>query len=264
MSSTHQLSIGQKLRLPELKAAWLKFNQNSGNEVQVVQNKKGPPAHYLNVCVAAPKVGWKKATDTCRAHIEAKGPSRDLLTIASVDLNHTCDRANDRKRKRQHHTKDIACRSDFLDLCVPAKGGNAKQIIEMTKKSAGITMKTGQAHSVVKEMSNTAVEAQLGQFFWVPSLFAAYNEGDPAGICSLESSPCLWDRQLKQFCRCHLCLSIAKHFWKHACIRLLSCDGTFTRTTCFKHIPLIATTHDANNNVTVLTMAVVECENAHN
>jgi Transposase, Mutator family len=69
---------------------------------------------------------------------------------------------------------------------------------------------------------------------------------------------------LQQFHRCYVCLSIAKHFWSHAGIGQISCDGTFTRNNCFKHIILIATTHDANNNITVLAFAIVEVENGDN
>jgi hypothetical protein len=59
-------------------------------------------------------------------------------------------------------------------------------------------------------------------------------------------------------------MSIAKHFWRHAVIEMCVCDGTFTRLNAFKHIILIATTYDPNNNITIMAQAVVDCENAHN
>jgi hypothetical protein len=41
-------------------------------------------------------------------------------------------------------------------------------------------------------------------------------------------------------------------------------DGTFTRSACFKHIILICTTYDPNNQLFILAVAIVDCENADN
>jgi hypothetical protein len=65
MTSTSQLAIGVRINKANLKAAWLKFNHDSGYDIQVVQNMETPKSRYCSVCCSAPKTGWKKATDKC-------------------------------------------------------------------------------------------------------------------------------------------------------------------------------------------------------
>ena len=134
----------------------------------------------------------------------------------------------------------------------------------MTKKATGVSIKKGQANLAVRSKCNDSIEAQIGQYMQIPSLFWAYSLSDPFGSYVYEDNPCSWDIALKQFHRCYVCLSIAKHFWKNAGIRLFLCDRTFTRTKGFRHIILIAGTFDGNNQMIILAFAVVDCKNADN
>jgi hypothetical protein len=74
----------------------------------------------------------------------------------------------------------------------------------------------------------------------------------------------VWNQEPSQFYHCYVCLSIAEQFWSYAGIRLLVCDGSFTRSNCFKHIILICTTMDANNNIMVPAFPIVDLENSEN
>jgi hypothetical protein len=265
MSSTNQLALGVKLQAGELKAKWLKLNHDRGYDVQVVQNIAKPKARYFSVCYSAPKTGWKNATETCRAHIKGIGDSQDVLEIVSINPTHTCSETDThKKRKRNYRTKDICNVSNLLEVYEPAKGGNAKQFATMTKAATGVAIKNGQANLAVKPKSHSTVEAQMGQYFWLRSLFNAYIAGDPDGTFILKDRPCVWDQTLKTFDRCYVALSIARKFWECARIGLLCCDGTFTRNNCFKHIVLIATSFDGNNQITVLAFAIVDVEDADN
>jgi hypothetical protein len=116
----------------------------------------------------------------------------------------------------------------------------------------------------VREKSNDTIEAQIGQYFWIPSLFEAYQEDDPEGTCVYETKPCRWNQELEKFDRCYACISISKTFWKHGQIGLTICDGTHTRGTAFKHIVLITVTFDGNNQLVVLSFAIVPAENSDN
>jgi hypothetical protein len=80
----------------------------------------------------------------------------------------------------------------------------------------------------------------------------------------IESSPCGWNYTLTQFPRAYAAMSIAKHFWNNSVMGLCVCDGTFTINMDYKHILLIPTMFDPNNQITLLTIAAVECEDAHN
>jgi MULE transposase domain len=264
MTSTFQLALGTKLSRTELQSKWLKLNHDSGFDVKVVQNIDKPKARYFSVCYSAPKTGWKGATDKCRAHVKGIGDhGGELMEIVSINPTHTCSRT-DSKRKRNYRTKDICKVSDVLSVYEPAKAGNAKQFASMTKAATGVSVKNGQANLAVKSKSDETLEAYMGQYFWLRSLFTAYKESDKEGTFELEEVPCIWNDSLNQFYRCYVCLSIAKHFWSYAGIRLLCCDGTFTRNNCFKHIILIATTFDGNNQIVILAFSIVDAENADN
>ena len=131
MTSTNQLAVGVRLSRTELKAKWFKFNHDSGYDTQIVQNISKPKARYLSICYSAPKKGWKKAYESCRAHIWAVGDTSDEMEITSIDLTHSCGRNDKNKRKRNYRTKEICNVSDILSVYEPAKGGNAKQFAKM-------------------------------------------------------------------------------------------------------------------------------------
>jgi MULE transposase domain len=262
MTSTIQLSVGAKISKTNLKATWLKFNHDSGYDVKVVQNIETPKCRYFSVCYSAPKTGWKSATDACRAHVKAVGDNEAEMSITSLNLSHTCGRDDDNKRKRNYRTRDICSVSNVLQVYQPAKSGNAKQFAKMTKTATGVSLKHGQANLAIKACIDDTIQAFIGQYFWLPSLLTAYKESDPDGSFVLEFHDCDWNENLNQFYRCYVCLSISKHFWSRAGIRLLVCDGTHTRNNCFKHIVLIATSYDANNQIVILAFAIVEVENA--
>jgi hypothetical protein len=264
MSSTALLSFGQKVTHESVKSQWLKFNVEGGFDVHTSQSMLKPKARFFSVCYNAPVKGWKSAMDTCRAHVKAVGDSPDDMYITSVDLTHTCSPTGDNHRKRNYFTRDISKLSEAIRVWELAKAGSSKQFAKIAKTSTGVNVKRGQAANAVKDRAHDQVEVHFGQFFWLPSLFAAYKEGDPDGTYVLEWTPCHWNQSLKQFSRAYACFSIAKHFWNHAVIKLAICDGTFTRSTCFKHTILVCTTFDPNNQITVLAVAIVDCENSDN
>ena len=173
------------------------------------------------------------------------------MEIESVNLTHTCGNNDRVARKRNYLTRDIADCSDIMDIYEPTStGGNTKQFMAMAKNATGFTVKKGQAARAVKSKSPDCVEAHIGQYFWIPSLFQAYQKDDTEGTYDYESVPCSWDtdsNSLLQFRRCYLALSSAKQFWRKCLICMIVCDGTFTRSRVFKHTILLAETFDGNN-----------------
>ena len=263
--SNLQLAVGSTGSLSWLKSRWLKLNHESGYQVQVSQNIAKPKARYFSVCFSSPKTGWKLDGDHCKAHVRASGENQDIMKITSIDINHTCG-VDQRRRKRNYLTRDIADVSDLVGIYEPttSKEGNTKQFIQMTKKATGMSLKKGQATLAIRQKCNDSMEALIGQYMLLPSLFWAYSFTDPFGSYIIEDSPCPWNQELKQFTRCYICLSIAKRFWSNDGIRLVLCDGTFNKTRGFRHIILIACTFDGNNQVIILAFAIVDTENADN
>ena len=136
MASTHQLAVGVKGKLPELKSRWLKFNHDNGYQVKVSQNVSGPKARYFSMCYSAPTTGWKNCDSGCRAHIKAVEDTREDMTITSLNVQHTCSSA-DSRRKRNYRTSDIQEVSGVLQIYQPTTSGdgNAKQFMAMTKSA---------------------------------------------------------------------------------------------------------------------------------
>lgn len=152
MASTFQLSLGSSGKLADVESHWLRHNNSSGFQVQVSHDVTKLKARHFSVCFTAPKTGWNDAADKCSAHTKAVGPSREEMSIASVNLVHTCGGdLQQKRRKRNCLTHDIAEVSGAMELCQPAftKSGNTKQLISMTKAAVGLTMKKGQANRTV-------------------------------------------------------------------------------------------------------------------
>lgn len=264
MVSTHQPAVGVSVTLKQLKVQWLTHHNDCGRGFEVSQCTTKLKARCFSVCVSAPTTGWKDAT-RCRAHAKVIGDDVDSVTIHSVNLMHTC--SHSASRKRNYLTRDIAEVSDALSLHKPTatKEGNTKQCIKMVKASTGVTLKKGQALLAVRKQCNETLEAQIGQCFWTPSLFKVFNEDDPAGTHIRETRPTTWmsdNNELNQFHRCHWALSAVKDFWDEAHTGLVICDGTFTRSTAFKHVLLIACAFDGNNQLVILAVAIALGENA--
>jgi MULE transposase domain len=266
MTSTQQLFVGWKGSQLTLKSQWIKANNDVGRSVKVSMCTATPKARYLGICYTAPKTGWSKATTGCRAHVRAIGDTVDNVEITSIDLNHTCDCNQNVQRKRNYRTSDITKMSEVVELWQPTatKEGNMRQFVRMTKAATGVSVKKGQAILAIREKSQDTYEAQIGQYMLLPSLFQQYKLSNPAGTYLLEHSQCLWERGIKQFCRCYVSLSFTKTFWVTTNMTMIICDGTFTKCKLYKHIVLIAVTFDGNNQVSILAFAVVDCENADN
>jgi hypothetical protein len=197
MTSTSQLAIGLRINKGNLKAAWLKYNHDTGYDIQVVQNMETPKSRYFSVCYSAPKTGWKKATGTCRAHVIAVGETSDDLSISSLNLTHTCERDGENRRKRNYRTKDICEVSNVLKVYQPALAGNSKQFATMAKRATGVSMKNGQSHLAVKAHSNDKIECHIGQYLWIPSLLSAYKDSDPDGSFAMDYTDCDWNARCK-------------------------------------------------------------------
>lgn len=263
MSSAVQLRVGLEMSHKDLNVQWLKFNDNAGNSVKMSQNTQKPQARFFSVCCTSPvSLKARKDWSGCTAHIKAIGPNQDEMKIVSVIGTHSCSR--ECKRKRNCLSRQIKNVSDILEVCKPAKSGNVKQCIQMTRRSTGLSLKFGQAASAVQKKAHDSVEAMIGQHLLVPSLIATHKEEDPDGTCVFECAPCRWNGHLKEFKRAHFAMSTAKTFWSCAGIELFCCDGTFTKLAGFEHIVLIAATMDGNSQIAALTFGIYDVENSTN
>jgi hypothetical protein len=190
MSTSLQLAVGMKLSHQDISSRWLRYNNNAGYYVHLSQNVATPKARFLSVCYTAPtKLKDRKAFDGCKAHIKAVGTTRDKMQILSLDLNHTSNRESN-KRKRNYLTKEIAKTSEVLQVYEPAPAGSAKQFQSMTKAATGINIKKGQANAAVKSKCHDSLEAQIGQYFLLPSLLDTYEKEDPEGTFIIEYVSC--------------------------------------------------------------------------
>ena len=265
MASTHQLKTGHFGTAKALKAEWIRQNELVNRGVRTVHSSTNNGCRYFSVCYSAPTKGWAKTHYGCRAHINLVGKDPEDVKITSVELNHTC-LPEQAKRKRKYRMQDISDLSDAVACYQPTcnREGNAKQLSSIAKASTGIELGRTQAYRAVHERANDTIHAQIAQYMLLPDLFRMLQEQDPDGTHVLESSDCEWDEEKQQFKRCYVALSFMKHFWKKSCIRLIVIDGTHTKLPDFRHIILVAATYDANNEIVILSFAVVDVENKEN
>ena len=265
MSSTHQLKMGYCPSPNGAIAQWIRHNQEVSRDVKVLQSSFKNGCRYLSVCYSAPDTGWRNTDYGCRAHLNIVGKSLNECNIVSMQLQHTCE-ASESQRKRQYKSDSIAKLSEAVAMYQPTarREGNAKQVTEIARASTGLKLGRSQAYRLVHQRSNDTIHAQIGQYMLLPGLFEQLNALDPDGTHLLESVDCPWNDTLKQFKRCYISLSFMKHFWVKSGIRMIVIDGTHTKLEDFKHILLIAVTFDGNNEVVILSFAVVEVENKDN
>ena len=60
-------------------------------------------------------------------------------------------------------------------------------------------MKRCQAGLAVHSKCNYTLEAEIGQYMLIPSLFETYSIANNAGSYIYEDQPCTWDKNVKQF-----------------------------------------------------------------
>ena len=270
MSSSNQLQLCLQAKgsLSNIKGTWLKHNATTGNQVHVRYNVNKNYASYQSICISRDKKGWCTHPSLCNAHLKCDGKDRTEMEITSLCLEHTCgtDGCGKIQRKRNYKMADIRDVNDVLGDYQPTKKreGNAKQFATFTRRVTGIEVKACQASKAIRALSNDTIEAQIGQYMMIPSLFEAFNASDTGGTYILEKKPCTWNPDLQQFKRCYVATSMAKTFWAEAGTKMIICDGTHTKSTGFKHVILLAVTFDGNNQVQVLAFAVVDSENGPN
>ena len=265
MASSNQLKQGYFGPSIPIRAEWLKHNHLVNRQVKTLQNSHKNGCRFFSVCYSAPIKGWSKSHYGCRAHIKLIGPSLDDVKVASVELNHTCV-PEDSQRKRGYRMGEIANLSEAVALYQPTcrREGNAKQLTGIAKASTGFDLSRSQAYRSIHKRAMDTIHAQIGQYMLLPDLFRELKEQDAEGSHLLESHNCPWDEEKQQFHRCYIALSCMKHFWSKAIIKMIVIDGTHTKLSDFKHIILLAVTFDGNNEIVILSFAIVDVENKDN
>jgi uncharacterized membrane protein len=158
MTSTLQLTVGNKASHGLITTGWLKYNNQPGYCVHTSQNIQSPIARFFLVCYSAP---IKKVKD--RKEAVLLGPNRDKMEIVSVDLVHSCERNT--KRKRNYLTKEIQNVSDVLKVYQPAKYGNTRQFKEMTKAATEVTIKNSHAYVAICGKTNKTCAIEINSRF---------------------------------------------------------------------------------------------------
>ena len=265
MASSIQLKTGYFGPASLAHAEWMRHNRSVNRDTRVLQHTSKNGYRFFSVCYSAPAKGWHKTHCGCRAHIKLQGDHEGDVTITSVELQHNC-LPEDAQRKRNYKMKDIAKLSDAVAMYQPTgtRLGNAKQLQEITRVSTGIELGRAAAYRSIHERSHDTIHAQIGQYMLLPSLFKVLSEQDPGGTQVLECQECDWDPEKQQFRHCYVSLSFMKHFWRTSCIRMIVIDGTHTKLPDFRHIILLAVTFDGNNEIVILSFAVVDVENKDN
>ncbi len=261
------LQLGhQNCNVSEIKSQWLRYNHRHVPRkdviVMVSDSKKG---FWKSICACVKGVktikDWKE-NRICHAHIFLS-----MSTVKSIDLNHSCT-DDDAGRKRNYNTRQIHMASDQLFSAMTSTNKRSRRLeaaqnyIEAAEKE-GFSVGRIQAYNIVSRMSRQPIESQIGEFYFLTSLFTAWKRADPDGSYVLEKTQCSWKPQqpsLEQFQRYYIAPSISKHAWKNSHVHLFisdACDTSKTWTS-FQMTLLMAATLDGNNQVVVLALALCD------
>jgi hypothetical protein len=258
--------------LDDIKVQWLRYNhiQNPRKDViTMVSDAKKSIWKSICACVKGVKTikDWNQ-NDICKAHVFV---SKSI--IKSLDLIHTCTDEHV-GRRRNYNANQLHMASQELLRSIPtnSKGDRrseaAQEYMEAAAKE-GFSMGKMQAYKVVFRLSRQPIEAQIGEFYYMSSLFKAWKRADPDGSYTLEKAPCAWKLQqppVEQFQRYYIAPSTSKHAWRHSRMHLFMSDASNTSTSwsSFQMSLMMAVTLDGNNDVVVLALALCNSDNELN
>lgn len=117
-----------------------------------------------------------------------------------------------------------------------------------------------QALKAVVRKSQEPIHVQIGEFFFLPSLFDAWKRADPDGTYCLDTITSHWKPGVEQFQRYYIAPSFSKHAWKHSKVKVFMSDASETATnwTSFNMSMMLATTLDGNNELVVLAIGLCD------
>lgn len=257
--------------LEDIKSQWLRYNhrhQPQKHVIAMVSDAKKGLWKSICACVKGIKTvkEWK-ANEICKAHIFVS-----KSTVKSIDLNHTCT-AQHAGRKRNYNSKQLHMASNELLKTLHTPGNNkrarhadaAQQYIDAASKE-GFAVGKATAYKVVSELSRQPIEAQIGEFYFLTSMFQSWKRADPDGSYSLEKNPCSWKPNAEQFQRYYIAPSISKHAWKNSKVHLFISDAYETSSywSSFQMSSLVAVTLDGNDEVVVLALALCHSDSELN
>jgi hypothetical protein len=253
-------------------AAWFCHNHALDKKYRVLENKARKC--FRANCFSAPATKWRGAESVCHCHIYATpmksqdGCFTGEWIINSFHSGHTCS-DSECARKRQYKCSLLESVSPALAAHIPNKKqrtGATQQVRDIARKAGGIQLKASQAYNVVTAKRQDGVKVHIGQYFLLSSYFIHLENADPDGtfILDCETHDSAWLSESPQFQRCYASFSFTKHAWNVGSIHVITSDGTFTTSPVFKHIVLLAVSHDGNNELVLLAYAICDVENERN
>jgi hypothetical protein len=253
-----------------LQAAWFTLNHVLSKKYRTLENR--PTRCFSANCFSAPVSNWKNVESVCQCHIYArpvKGCNEHLTGEWKIYSFHGIHSCNDNESKRQRYYKSsiLDSVSPSLEGYVPSRkksSGGGQQVRDMAQRSCGLNLKISQSFNVVAAKSQDRVEVHIGQYFFLTSYFQHLKRADPDGTFLFQVQEPQWLIDCQQFRRCYVAFSFAKHAWDIGSIRVITSDGTFTKSGVFNHIVLLAVTHDGNNELVLLAYAICDVENEDN
>ena len=256
--------------LEEIKPQWLRYNHRLNprkDVVTMVSDARKGLWKSICACVKGIKTikEWK-AQPICHAHIFVSG-----TTVKSINLHHECSNEHV-GRKRNYNAKQLHLASQDLLKTLPNsshKGCRSEAATEYmeTAEKEGFSVGRGQAYKVISRLSKQPIEAQIGEFYFLQSLFQAWKRADPDGSYTLEKAPCAWKgAPMDQFQRYYMAPSISKHAWRHSQMHLFISDAceTSSNWSSFQMSLLMAVTLDGNDQVVVLALALCDSDSELN
>jgi hypothetical protein len=177
--------------------------------------------------------------------------------VKESSLQHTCDRSEQKGRKRGIKTELVRSFVPAVDSMATVGGKRAATVREVVAKSIGVELKTTQALEIAKAGRKDPATVAVNEFRFIETYIEKLATTDPRGTYKFgqevgDDGP--------TFQYSYIATSAAKDFWQHSHRYIVAVDATFL-TGPLKGFMFAAVTKDAKNELVLLAFGQLKKEN---
>ena len=217
-------------------------------EAALYKVRRSEPARVELGCVN------KKCEMCVRASYKKKG---GVWEVKESTLQHTCDRSEQRGRKRAIRTEHIRSFVPVVDSMATVGGKRAATVREVVAKSIGLELKTTQALEIAKAGRKDPATVAVNEYRFIETYIEKLAHTDARGTYKFGQEV---GEDGLTFQYSYVATSAAKDFWQNSHRYVVAVDATFL-TGPLKGFMFAAVTKDANNQLVLLAFGQLKKEN---
>jgi hypothetical protein len=177
--------------------------------------------------------------------------------VKESSLQHTCDRSEQKGRKRGIKTELVRSFVPVVDSMATVGGKRAATVREVVAKSIGVELKTTQALEIAKAGRKDPATVAVNEYRFIETYIEKLAHTDARGTYKFGQE---MGEEGLTFQYSFIATSAAKDFWQHSHRYVVAVDATFL-TGPLKGFLFAAVTKDANNQLVLLAFGQLKKEN---